>query len=143
MQHSPLLSASLFRIHSPAISSYPSNHRTAVRRAPAIPLQCSGATDPDSVSGRHTWPQVTWQCSLPQCLTLVQCLKPEQAALGGGQCGTGTQKWDQQLLPVVQLLHSPRREFLRDLSGLLCFQLIFICLFWVLLSQTRTLNSTG
>lgn len=51
-------------------------------------------------------------------------------------------EWDQQPLPVVQPPCSPR-EFLGDLSGLLCFQITFICLAWVLLSQDRDLNSTG
>lgn len=129
LQHSPLLPAPLFRIHSLASSSYLSNQRTVVR---------SGFSQ-----WRHTCAQVPWQCSLSVPDSALAEFGPEQAALGGGQCGASTQKWDQQLLPVVQLLHSPRREFLGDLSGLLFFQLIFICLFWVLLSQTRNLNSAG
>lgn len=52
-------------------------------------------------------------------------------------------KWDQQPLPLAQLPRSPRRKFLGDLSGLLCFQIIFICLFQILLTEMRVLNSAG
>lgn len=142
LRSSPLLSTSLLSTRSPTSISHPCKQSAVARRAPANPPAALESSD--SVSGRHTWPQAAWKyyVSLPD-LGFSCVGSPSGRLWVEASTAPAPSKWDQQPLPVVQPPRSPRREFLGDLSGLLCFQIVFICFFRVLLSQVRDLNSTG